>query len=134
MSHTPPRNPRAENAGKKILKFGCLPAFLLLVALIALGSALDDGDDKADAKPSASAPSKPADTGPAPSKSPGLSKHEITKLSVDMVWDGYSEARRDLLCDGVKTNGPGWFADQLESDNLDRKYAGQLVEEKCAAR
>ncbi|MYU21207.1 hypothetical protein [Streptomyces sp. SID8352] len=56
MSHTPQRNPRAEKAGKKILLFGCLPVFILLVALIALGSALDGDDDKADTKPAAKAP------------------------------------------------------------------------------
>jgi hypothetical protein len=63
MSHTAPqRNPRAEAAGKKILKFGCLPAFVLLIALIALGTALDDGDDdKPEAKPSTSAPSHASD-------------------------------------------------------------------------
>ena len=45
----PQRNPRAEKAGKKILKFGCLPAFAIVILLIIVGSALDNGDDNAKA-------------------------------------------------------------------------------------
>ncbi|MEV7793409.1 hypothetical protein AB0O68_15660 [Streptomyces sp. NPDC087512] len=64
MSHTPERNPRAEATAKKILKFGCLPAFVILIAIIVLGSALDDGDDeKPDAKPPAYTVVKQDDSG-----------------------------------------------------------------------
>ncbi|WP_108990433.1 hypothetical protein [Streptomyces coelicoflavus] len=142
MSHQPPaRNPR-PGIGRKILTFGCLPLAVLFGALIALGVALDDGDDESDAKATTSAtPSTPAPSSkkPAPSPSesdegPGISKRRMTELSVGLVWDKYSDAQKDVLCTGVEAYGPEWLADQLQSDNLDHEYAGQLVEEKCANR
>jgi len=56
MHQPPQRNPRPASAGKKILKFGCLPAFVLLVALIALGSAVDNGDEPSDKADSSAMP------------------------------------------------------------------------------
>ncbi|MEU9640932.1 hypothetical protein [Streptomyces sp. NPDC048188] len=64
MSHQPPQR-RPDSVGKKILKFGCLPVFVLFLAVLGLGMALDDGDDDTDAKkptPTRSeASAKPAD-------------------------------------------------------------------------
>lgn len=144
----PPPSPRPRTLGRKIAMFGCLPIAVLFGALIGLGAIVGDDTDDSTSKGSSTvkptahsaAPSKTAATpkpaAPAPAKttSPGLSKRDITKMTVDLVWDSYSNARRDLLCIGVETNGPGWFADQMTSDNVDREYAGQLVEEKCANR
>jgi len=143
MHYTPPPSPRPRTLSRKIAMFGCLPIAVLFGAVLALGAAVDDDTDTGSisAKPSAPAatsakpttkPAKPA--APAKTTTPGLSKRDITKLSVDMVWNNYSNARRDLLCIGIEVNGPGWFADQMTSDNVDREYAGQLVEEKCANR
>lgn len=69
MHQPPQRSPRPASAGKKILKFGCLPAFVLLVALIALGSAVDNDDepsDKADSSATPSAPPLASDLPPKP--------------------------------------------------------------------
>lgn len=154
--HYPPPPPypparRPRSIGRKIGMFGCLPVAVLFGALIGLGAIVGDDTDNADSssgkstgtvKPAASsaAPPKTAEPttsgepAPAETTTPGLSKRDITKMSVNAVWDSYSNARRDLLCIGVEVNGPGWFADQLTSDSLDREYAGRLVEEKCANR
>ncbi|MBQ0974548.1 hypothetical protein KBZ00_25970 [Streptomyces sp. RK31] len=130
MSHTPPRNARTDAAARRVFKFGCLPALALVVLIIIIGSLADnDGDDPADAKASPT---------PATSKSspatPGLDKRQITEVTVDMVWDSYSETRRNLLCAGIEVNGPDWFADQMQSDNIDPDYAAELVSEKCESR
>jgi hypothetical protein len=139
---TTEQDARNQRAAKKILVFGCLPVLALVVLLIIVGSALDNGDDKSDTKaeatPSFSAPAAPpSEPEPSPSESddgPGISKRRMTELSVGLTWDNYSEAQKDALCSGVEAYGPEWVADQLKSDNLDHEYAGQLIEEKCQAR
>ncbi|MFB8772112.1 hypothetical protein [Streptomyces broussonetiae] len=132
----PPPPPPKKNRWKKILGIGCGGIVGFFVIALAIGAAVgppEDTDDKSKPAPKTSTSAPPEPASPTPT-SAGLSERDITRLSVDMVWDGYTEPQRDVLCAGVEANGPGWFADQLESDNLDRDYAGQLVEEKCAAR
>ncbi|MEU0853779.1 hypothetical protein ABZ387_38640 [Streptomyces flaveolus] len=51
---TTEQDARNQRAAKKILVFGCLPVLALVVLLIIVGSALDNGDDeKTDAEPPA---------------------------------------------------------------------------------
>ncbi|MEU3161984.1 hypothetical protein ACPCAJ_21105 [Streptomyces griseoincarnatus] len=133
--HQPPpqRNQRTDRAARKILKFGCLPAFVLLGVIIALGNAVDD-DSASGGKPAANENS-PTASPTAPAKaSPGLDNRQITELTVDMVWDSYSETRRDLFCLSLDVEGPDAYADQLKSDNIDPDYAAELMTEKCESR
>ncbi|MEV0981891.1 hypothetical protein [Streptomyces sp. NPDC049915] len=137
----PQRNTRAEKAGKKILLFGCLPAFALIVLLIVIGSTLGDGGDgKSDSisadSPTASASAKVVEPTATPSEpdGPGISKRRLTEITVDLVWDKYTEEKREALCLGVEAYGAQWLADQLKSENLDHDYAGQLMQRKCESR
>lgn len=141
---TPPPPPPKKSPIGKILGFGCLGilglSFLIgaISALVSSDSgntskdntsvAADDTAKDNDTETEAKQPTK------TPEKTPGLSKREITKLSVNMVWDGYDETQRDGLCLGIDLNGPDWFADQLQSDNIDPDYAGELVADKCESR
>ncbi|MGV9282129.1 hypothetical protein [Streptomyces sp. NPDC003730] len=94
MSHQPAQR-RPDSARAKILKFGCLPVFVLFAALIGLGIALDDGDDKTDSKP---------DTKPSPSSSKPADHSKLddaAKLACDDFAHGYKatqtrQARVDL--------------------------------------
>lgn len=140
--YQPLPRPKPKFTDSRGFKFGCLPAIIIVWAVIITSVLTSGNDDKtndqtAGRPSSASSAPETADRdkpSPSASKSAGLDERRITELSVGMVWDSYDEPERDLLCLGVEANGRGWFADQLESDNLDREYAGQLVEEKCASR
>ena len=117
---------------KNIAKYGCLPIALLVGIALALSGGEDDTTANSDLN---TKPSKPAATkSAADDDTPGLDTRQITRLSVDMVWDSYNESRRDILCAGIEVNGPGWFADQMQSDNIDPDYAAELVSEKCESR
>jgi hypothetical protein len=87
--HTPQQHPR-PSARTKILKFGCLPAFVLFAALIGLGMALDDGEDKADAKPSTT-PSAGAESSPKPADHSKLD--DAAEIACDDFARGYKAAQ-----------------------------------------
>ncbi|MFE9921574.1 hypothetical protein ACFYQA_08325 [Streptomyces sp. NPDC005774] len=127
QSHQPPR----RFVDRKGFRFGCLPAMVItwVIFLLTLftGGDTDNTSGKDDAK--ATRPTASATT-----TAPGMDKRQITELSVDMVWDSYNAARRDLMCVGMEVHGPGWFAEQLESDSIDPEYAEDLVTEKCESR
>ncbi|MEU7399998.1 hypothetical protein [Streptomyces sp. NPDC044948] len=92
MSHHAPQQHPRPGVGKKILTFGCLPVFVLFVALIALGMALDDGDDKTEAKPNTT-PSARAEASPKPADHSKLD--DAAKLACDDFAHGYKAAQTE---------------------------------------
>ncbi|MDX3398434.1 hypothetical protein [Streptomyces sp. ME01-18h] len=90
MSHQAPQQHPRPSARTKILKFGCLPAFILFVALVGLGAALDDGDDKTDAKPNTT-PSARTEASPKPADHSKLD--DAAKLACDDFAHGYKAAQ-----------------------------------------
>lgn len=86
MSHQPARR-RPDNTRTKIFKFGCLPVIVLFAALIGLGMALDDGDDKTESKPAA----KPSESSSKPADHSQLD--DAAKLACDDFAHGYKAAQ-----------------------------------------
>ncbi|GHA95456.1 hypothetical protein GCM10010330_57020 [Streptomyces tendae] len=89
MSHQPAQR-RPDSVRTKILKFGCLPVIVLFAALIGLGMALDDGDDKTDSKPSTT-PSARTEASPKPADHSKLD--DAAKLACDDFAHGYKAAQ-----------------------------------------
>ncbi|MGW5409011.1 hypothetical protein [Streptomyces spiralis] len=132
MHHDAPPQPPQKRSTRKTIGLGCAGIAALCVAIIAVGAAAGDKDDGAGAKHSAS---HSAGTRRAPTPKAtdtALSKREVTRLSVGVVWDSYSEKERDALCLGVDLYGTDWLAKQMHSDNLDPDYAAELVADRCA--
>jgi len=141
----PPRPPKKTHPAA-IAGIGCLG----IIAMVTIGTVLTSltGSDSSDKTGSGAAtkssapkakdtPAK-ADDKPSASaqngKTPGLDKRQITELTVNLVWDGYTDTQKDTLCLGVEAYGEDWLADQLNSDSLDHDYAAELVSDKCETR
>jgi hypothetical protein len=127
-----PQPPRKR--GGKVAAMGCLGSLAFLILIVIVAAAVD-GSDKPESKQGShtSAPAHKAGA-PSPKETGGLSKREITKLSVDVVWNNYTAAQRDAACLGIDTYGKDWYAKQLKSKNIDPDYAADRLADHCASR
>ncbi|MFG2425410.1 hypothetical protein ACGFWD_41275 [Streptomyces sp. NPDC048448] len=114
--------------------FGCLGVLAFIILIVIIGST-SDSDDKQDSKNEsrANAPARATEHTKAKA-SPGIDKHTITKMAVNLTWQNYSEQRRDAACLGIDLYGKDWYAEQLKSDSIEPDYAAELLADKCAAR
>lgn len=129
----PPQPPRDTRKASAII----IAILAVLVVAIVLASGSDDSSSKASpAAPTSAKPKASATTPrtPAAGQPSGIDKRQLTELSVGLVWDGYSESRRDIMCAGLEAYGKDWFAKQMESDSIDPDYAAELVAGKCELR
>ncbi|WP_329528533.1 hypothetical protein [Streptomyces sp. NBC_01462] len=107
----PPPEP-APKKGSNVAGFGCLGVLAFIILIVIIGST-SDSDDKQDSKNEsrANAPARATEHTKAKA-SPGIDKHTITKMAVNLTWQNYSEQRRDAAClldDSLyEYEGGGW--------------------------
>lgn len=133
---TPPPRPPKKKANPAVI---ALAAVGIIGFWVIVGTALGSPDDTSKGSASASSPAKAApteadDKPPADNKTPGLSKRELTRLTVSAVWNSYDTTQRDTLCLGIDVYGEDELAEQMQSDNLDPDYAAELISAKCESR
>ncbi|MFI0156188.1 hypothetical protein [Streptomyces lydicus] len=75
------------------------------------------------------------DTADVTSDTNGLDQHELTRLSINITWDGSTPTDQQNMCNGITLFGTDWAATELRKgagdDSLDWDYAALLIQHKC---
>jgi hypothetical protein len=133
----PPQPPKRKV--RKAIGMGCGMPMLLAFAIGVTAAVSNDYDT------STTTPATPSSTRPAATKDtppPAIDRRTLTRLSIGVVWDDMTEAKKDSMCLGVEAFGTDWAAEQMrrgahDNDNastMDWEYAAEIVANKCDAR